>query len=144
MWTELGKQWRFHGLAPDGQPLHMYFYPRRENRFTCWSIGLFVGGSNRTANNWFSKGKPFTSRITGNGSISVLKYALDKLLEFASRMQPDEEIRISWEDDRRYNAYRWLLKLPNWQEAGHSYRYRNPKYWGKAEKCTLIEQQQTI
>lgn len=135
MWKKLGKRLRFHGVAPDGQPVHMFFFPHTANRFTVWTVGLHIGGSNRTANDWYNKQKPYTSGITGNGSILALKYALDRLMEFSDLMQINEEIQIGWEDVRRRKAYRYLLRYPNWREADDCYYYRSPEYWNTLESA---------
>jgi hypothetical protein len=133
MWKKLGKQLRYHGIAPDGQPVHMFFSPYKKDRFTVWTVGLFVGGSNRTANDWYNKpGKKPKIRITGSGLLYALKFALDRLLEFASKMTQNEEIQIGWGDERRRRAYRYLLRYPNWNVADDCYFYRNPKYWYRA------------
>lgn len=130
MWKKLGKRVRFHGVAPDGQMVHMYFWPYKANGFTVWTISLYIGGSNRTANDWYTKAKPYShSRITGKGSVLALKYALDRLLEFAEHMQINEEIQVGWEDERRRRAYRYLLRFPNWREDKDCYYYRSPEYW---------------
>jgi len=129
MYTQLGKHWRFHGIAPDGQHIHMYFTAYRQNKFTSWNISLFIGGTNRRANDWHNKQKPQPSHITGKGSISALKYALDLLLDFSTRLKKDEQICVVGEDERRHKAYRRLLKYPNWEETNGCYYYLNPKYW---------------
>ena len=128
MWTKLGKRLRYHGTAPDGMPVHMYFEPNKSNRFTVWTVGLHIGGTRRTANDWYNKNRK-PDRITGNGSILALKYALDRLMEFAKYMTMYEEIQVGWADERRRRAYRFLLRYPNWREADDCYYYRNPEYW---------------
>lgn len=133
MFTQLGKHWRFHGTAPDGQLIHMYFTAYRQDKFTSWYVSLIIGGNNRRANDWRNKQKTTPTCITGKGSISALKYALDCLLDFTTRLKKDEEICVGWDDERRHKAYRRLLKYPDWTEMDSCYRYLNPKYWSLKE-----------
>lgn len=130
MWTNVRNEVRYHGVAKDGQPVHMYFYKHKVNHFTLWLTALYVGGSRRNANRWLGRMRNNQPHITGNGSLSALILAKDILLEFASKLGMNEEIQVMWEDAKRRRAYRWLTRY-KWFEAGDCYYYRNPKYYYK-------------
>ena len=133
-WTLVRRCWRFHGVAADGQAVHMYFSPYRDKVFTFWTVGLFIGRSKRVANDWHNKQKKQPPRTTGRGTLAALLYAQEILLEFAGRLTKYEELQVSWEDERRHRAYRRLLRLPNWQELEGCLHYRNPTWWEDTTK----------
>ena len=133
MWVDVGKKRRFHGTAKDGQRVHLYLTPHKAQRFTVWTVGLYIGGKNRTANDWYEKIKP-TSHTTGKGSLAALQLALGALLDFANRLPVNAEIQCGWEDERRKNAWRYLLRYDGWTETDEFYLYRNPKHWELIEE----------
>lgn len=129
-WVKQGKDYRLHGVSSDGQKVHMYAEANKKDNFTVWRFGLYVGGKNRTANDWYERAK-YQTRITGKGSIKPLLFALQALLTFAEQLGRNEELHIEWEGDRRRRVYERLLNYPNWFLTAERdmYIYRNPKYW---------------
>jgi hypothetical protein len=129
-WVKHGKNYRLHGVAADGQPVHMYAVAGKSNHWTVWRFGLYVGGARRKANDWHNgvKSVPVT---TGKGNVKPLLFALSAILAFAERIGRKEELQILWADKRRGRVYARLLNYPGWFETAEKdmYVYRNPAYW---------------
>lgn len=125
------RQKRIHAVLSSGQTVHIFFKPYKVNKFTVWNVGLFVGGSRRQANDWNNGKRKCRNRITGNGSISALRYALKQILDFANALPQNAEIQIGWADEKRHKAYRYLLRFSNWAETEDCFSYRSPLYWDR-------------
>ena len=139
MWTRKGKRLRYHGIAADGQAVHMYFSSYKKNGFTVWCVSLIIGVPRRKANDWHNKLWTTGIKSTGRGGLAPLCLALKILLEFADTLPRAAEIHIEALDERRMNVYRYLGRYSGWYwEPNENYIfYRNPRYWERTEEDKL-------
>lgn len=103
---------RVRDQLPNGQLVSLYFIRKRtDSQMYQWHIGLFIGGTRKQANLWFTKrSKKYKTGITGDGSLTGLRWAKDIILRFVDALNKNEELVIGWDDSKRGRAYQWLKR----------------------------------
>ena len=126
---------RIRDQLPNGQKVNLYFYRLRTNTgFYQWHVGFYIG-DRKEANLWFNRqSKKQPSHIKGDGTITALLWALGYIIGFVHQLQKNEELVISWEDDKRKRAYKRLKKYgftDYYDDEGNVTHLgiRNPEYW---------------
>ncbi len=135
--TKRKREIRVHEILSNGQHLNLYFrkFNSDESGVGVWKIGLCISNTRKEANKWWA-GKSIRkidNKLTGKCGLEGLKKALFYILELCKCLIWDE-IQISWNDEKRKRAYKYLLRY-GFKEAKHCYYYRNPDYWTHVETC---------
>ena len=121
---------RVHETMEDGRYVHLYFCRcKHSNKIRIWTVGLYIGGTIKQANEWYDSRKTLPLRITGDGSVIGLRHALNIVGDFIERMGENEELQITGEDAKRFSAYRFLLRYAGWTQDVDCLLYRNPDVW---------------
>ncbi|QAS52391.1 hypothetical protein [Halobacillus litoralis] len=136
-------EYRLREQLPNGQEVNLYFYRLRAPYIEDadpeisyqWFVGFYIG-SRKEANRWFKhnqKNKP-KNIVTGNGTLTAMKWAMDHILDFAGKMDRNEELVIGWEEVRRKKAYQFLRRYgftDYYDELGNPTHLgiRNKEYW---------------
>jgi hypothetical protein len=126
---------RIHEVLPNGQHFNLYFW-RKHNAngiFTQWQVALRLSKTRKESNLWFNNYKR-CDVITGDGSTVGLKRALQYILEVSKSLGPYEELLVSWSDQKRASAYRYLkrygfVEYKDDEGTITAYGTRNPEYW---------------
>lgn len=109
------KTYARHSVLSNGQHVGMYFtkYPLKEEKNTnIWLVGLCIDKSRRKCNDWYRKRqKTNLIRNTGKCGLEGLTQGLKWLKEHQEQMKSGDYISIHWKDEKRYRAYRYLLRL---------------------------------
>lgn len=126
---------RIHEILSNEQHFNLYFW-RKHNAdgiLTQWQIAFRLSKTRKEANLWFNNTKR-RDVITGDGSLKGLRRALQYILEVVALLGPSEELIVSWSDQKRASAYRYLKRygfVEYKDDAGTitGYGTRNPEYW---------------
>lgn len=127
---------RIFEQLPNGLYLNLYFFRERtRTKFDVWNVAIYISRSRKEANKWFNtNSKRKKELITGDGSITGLRLALNYIVEFSRWLRLYEELVVGWEDERRRSAYRYLKRygfVDYLDEDGKviGYGIRNPNFY---------------
>lgn len=105
----------------------------REIRYV-WGVAMCISDTKEWAN-WWRRGGGRKNPITGTGDLEGLRLALRYVRAFAEhKIGPRAALQVSWADERRKRAYRYLLRYEGWSMQRNDGRdvcleYRDPECW---------------
>jgi hypothetical protein len=132
--TKRKHEYRIHEPLSNGQWLNLYFKKHcNSTGIQVWTVGVCISNSIKHANKWFdTKGeyqRKYSSQ-TGKCGLEGLTKALKYILEFRKNMKEKEEIHVGWHDNKRKNAYKYLLRYNFFLDLEDEiYFARNMNYW---------------
>ena len=110
---------RVHHVLSNGQIVSIYF-TRKSARFDdgydydCWSVGVRVGARRRDNNDWYNGDAKYEEVVsTGRCGLEAMVFAKRAIVEFMQeeRCSTVQKLIVSWEDEKRASAYRYLIKM---------------------------------
>lgn len=123
-------QWLFVEFKRIRQP-----HPQPLRCCYIWSVAIHIGDRRKIRRRWTKK-----PQQTGRAGLEGLREALRIVKSFGYDMcDYRDEMRITWADERRRRAYRYLLRFDGFEDHGEFIAFRNPDYYewegsGKDEK----------